>query len=272
MCDSEEAEIEQLRRRHKLTGEVFMMPKVWRIKGELRTVDLAASFFCFKFSNSGDYEMALSGGPWFMRGQALLLKPWRPNFQRLLERTDTIPIWIQFPGLPVEYLHEIILRKLAESVGQFIKIDEVTMRRQRAKYARICILWDLTRTVPNGIWVKSSRGKFWQAVAVENIPKLCYHCGKIRHTRNQCVAQEGMLMPDKTTDSIKDCRENNEDAMTGSAEEKGENIYGPWQIVSRKRRGGFRREKRQENGIRNSFGALKEEEKQKMKSDNDGVA
>ncbi|WOL08320.1 hypothetical protein Cni_G17073 [Canna indica] len=134
----------------------FMMPKIWKTKSELRIVDLDAGFFCFRFSNSENYEMDLSGGSWFMRGQALLLKPWKPNFQPLLERIDTIPIWVQFPGLPVEYLQENILRKLVESVGQFIKIDEVTMRRQRAKYARVCVLWDLTRTVPNGIWVKSS--------------------------------------------------------------------------------------------------------------------
>ncbi|WOL11237.1 hypothetical protein Cni_G19999 [Canna indica] len=141
--------------------------------------------------------------------------------------------------------------------------DGVIVKRQRAKYARVCVLWDLTRIVPNGIWVKSSEGRFWQAIAVENIPKLCYQCEKIGHTRDQCVAQKGMKMTDKTTECTKDGKKNNEDcAMTFSVEEKGENVYGPWQIVRRKRRGGFRREVRQENSTKNSFGALKEEEKQ----------
>ncbi|WOL07227.1 hypothetical protein Cni_G15965 [Canna indica] len=129
------------------------LPKIWKLNCSIQIIDLALRYFCFKFSNRDDMESVLSKGPWFLGGQVLLLTPWRVNFQPMFERIDT------FPGLPVEYMQREILHQMAVFLGQPIKIDEVTLRGQRAKFARICVLWDLSKIVPNGFGSMELDGK-----------------------------------------------------------------------------------------------------------------
>ncbi|WOL07128.1 hypothetical protein Cni_G15865 [Canna indica] len=123
-----------------------VMPKIWKLKFSMQTtIDLASGFYCFKFSNHDDMNHVISNGHWFLNGQVLLLIPWKPNFQPLLEKIETIPVWVQLPGLPVEYIHKEILLKIASVLGQLVKIDEITVRGLRGKYVRVCILWKLDK-------------------------------------------------------------------------------------------------------------------------------
>ncbi|WOL08019.1 hypothetical protein Cni_G16771 [Canna indica] len=100
--------------------------------------------------SSNDMEKVLSNDPWFLRGQVLLLIPWRENFQPMVERIDTIPIWVQFPGLPIEFLHRQILTELASVIGKPLKVDHITLQGNRAKFARGLI--DLKYKGPHYTW------------------------------------------------------------------------------------------------------------------------
>ncbi|WOK93180.1 hypothetical protein Cni_G01873 [Canna indica] len=64
----------------ELVRNVF--PKIWNLKSNCKILDLASDFFAFKFENEIDYWEVLSGGPWFLRGQALSLVEWKKNFSR----------------------------------------------------------------------------------------------------------------------------------------------------------------------------------------------
>ncbi|WOL05493.1 hypothetical protein Cni_G14222 [Canna indica] len=97
---------------------------------------MAAGFFCFKFGCADDLKNVLIEGPWFFRGQALLITPWRANFQPLLEKIEAVSIWVQFPGLPIEYLQKDILLKIANCISQTIRVDDVTLNGHRAKFAQ----------------------------------------------------------------------------------------------------------------------------------------
>ncbi|WOK98607.1 hypothetical protein Cni_G07319 [Canna indica] len=171
------------------------MPRIWKIKCSVHIIDLASGFFCFKFASNEEMNSVLTGGPWFLGGQALLLIPWRRNFQPMFERIDSIPVWVQFSRLPNEYIQKEVLLQMASTLGKLIKIDEITLKGQRAKFARICVLWDLSKAVPNGPWINCAGSRFWQALAIENILKLCFRCGKIRHIVDHCFvtmnAQKG---------------------------------------------------------------------------------
>ncbi|WOL01218.1 hypothetical protein Cni_G09932 [Canna indica] len=88
-----------------------IMPKIWKNKFNMQVIYLASGFFCFKCQSNVDLNHVISNGPWFLYGQVLLLIPWKPNFQPLSEKIESIPVWVQFPGLPVEYLQNDILLK-----------------------------------------------------------------------------------------------------------------------------------------------------------------
>ncbi|WOL18072.1 CASP-like protein 5A1 [Canna indica] len=107
--------------------------------------------------------------------------------QPLIERIETIPIWVHLPGLLIEFMKKEVLVIIANSIGKLVKIDEVTLMGQRAKFARLCVLWELNKKVPSGIWINIGGKRFWQAVAFENIIRFYFNCGKIGHVADNCI-------------------------------------------------------------------------------------
>ncbi|WOK94523.1 hypothetical protein Cni_G03227 [Canna indica] len=146
-----------------------------------KIVDLSGGFFAFKFTSEEEYWEVYTGGSWFFRGQALSLMQWRENFQPLKEEINIIPTWIQLSGLLYEFLHESILPQIAAVIGKPVKFDEYTRAGTRGKFARICVLLDVKKQLEHGFWIETRGGKFFQSVAYENLPVICYSCGRIGH-------------------------------------------------------------------------------------------
>ena len=49
--------------------------KIWLIKGELQVLSRGNGFLLFKFSDDADKRETLEGGPWFIKGKPLVLRP-----------------------------------------------------------------------------------------------------------------------------------------------------------------------------------------------------
>ncbi|XP_019235438.1 PREDICTED: uncharacterized protein LOC109215785 [Nicotiana attenuata] len=56
----------------------------------------------------------------------MILKQWEPKFQMSKEKTRNIPIWVMFPGLPVEYWTKENLGRIASCIGKPICSDRLT--------------------------------------------------------------------------------------------------------------------------------------------------
>ena len=91
-------------------------------------------------------------------------------------------IWIQLPGLPIEYYDSLILFEIAKLLGKPIKLDVHTGNMNRARYARICIEMDSTQPLPSKIRIDS----IVQAVHYELKSLFCYSCGCLGHIAPQC--------------------------------------------------------------------------------------
>ncbi|WOL05668.1 hypothetical protein Cni_G14397 [Canna indica] len=177
-----------------------ILPKIWIIKAKCNVIDLPTEFYAFKFDNEEDYWDVLSGGPWFLKGQALSLLQWKDNFQPPNEKVEEISVWVQFLGLPYEYLSSNILPQVAAVIGKPLK----------------------------GFWIDTERGSFFQSVAYENILMICFKCGLIGHFEVACRAEtSGKNVGDKeAVPSAKD------------GEMENEKLLGPWVQVQRRKRGG----------------------------------
>ncbi|XP_056698182.1 uncharacterized protein [Spinacia oleracea] len=91
-------------------------------------------------------------------------------------------VWIRFPELPVEYYDKQALFEIAKVVGTPIRVDYATDNLTRARYARVCLDLDLSKSLVTSVWVVSQ----WQRVEYENIHSLCFTCGKIGHSKEKC--------------------------------------------------------------------------------------
>lgn len=107
---------------------------------------------------------------------------WRPNFREEREETNTLPVWVRFSILPVEYYTERWLKKMRNEIGRTIKVDLMTLLASRGKFARVCVEVDLEK-----LSVASYRmhGEFWR-LRYEGLHELCFGCGKYGHLGASC--------------------------------------------------------------------------------------
>ncbi|WOK98767.1 ras-related protein RABF1-like isoform X1 [Canna indica] len=115
--------------------------------------------------------------------------------------------------------------------GKPVKFDEYTKAGTRGKFARMCVLLDVKKKLEQGFWFVTSRGKFFQTVAYENLPIIYYSCGMIGHREEIC--------------NIKKLNSGNKDeAKSGNADDvkmdkaNTNSLMGPWIQVQKRNKNG----------------------------------
>ncbi|CAI0394510.1 unnamed protein product [Linum tenue] len=135
-------------------------------------------------------------------------------------------VWVQLPALKVHFYHKEVLTILGNLIGRTIKLDYHTLTRQRAKFAHLAVEVDLSKPLVPRIWLDDE----WQKVEFENLPIVCFECGKIGHSSDSCP----LLQPVTSPAAISILGGASPDSCPELPEENPG--YGPWMQVSRKSR------------------------------------
>ncbi|CAI0387118.1 unnamed protein product [Linum tenue] len=200
---------------------------LWRPCGAMEVKDLDHDCFLVKLDNEQDYFRALTDGPWVIHDHYLVVQQWTPKFKASDPLPKTMIVWVQLPALKIHFYHKEVLNTLGNLIGRTIKLDYHTLTQQRAKFARLAVEVDLSRHLVPRIWLDDE----WQKVEYENLPEICFKCGKIGHSAAGCPLNN---LPTLTVPA----------AVTGnlppeslSAEPIDANPgFGPWMMVTRKSR------------------------------------
>ncbi|CAL1355125.1 unnamed protein product [Linum trigynum] len=184
-------------------------------------------FFLVKLGNDQDYFKALSDGPWVIFDHYLVVQQWTPAFRVTDKLPSTMVVWVQFPCFPVHFYHKDLLFSLGNLIGRAIKLDFHTLHQQRTRFARVAVEVDLSQPLVPRIRLD---GK-WQRVKSENLPIVCFECGKIGHTKISCP----VLYPEQASNRE---AEFSPTPTTASVEPSSEEVsgFGPWMLVTRKSR------------------------------------
>ena len=70
-----------------------------------------------------------------------------------------IPLWVNFPKLPLNCWGVGSLSKIASDIGVSICADECTTKQTRISYARMLVEVNVTKTIPQKIAVVDPNGK-----------------------------------------------------------------------------------------------------------------
>lgn len=77
--------------------------RIWKPKDRLDILTRDNGFFMFKFFSKDDMDRVLSGGPYMFDGCPLVLKIWNRNVGLDRDIFASIPVWICFPNLRVQF-------------------------------------------------------------------------------------------------------------------------------------------------------------------------
>ncbi|CAN1149277.1 hypothetical protein LINPERHAP2_LOCUS16931 [Linum perenne] len=130
----------------------------------MHMIDVDMDCFLVRFGADKDYLKALTGGPWMILDHYLMV------------------VWVRFPHMPIQLYHKEVLISLDNLVGKTIKIDYNTQSAERGKFARIAVEIDLSEALVPGIDLDGA----WQRIEYENLPNLCFECGKVGHLLDSC--------------------------------------------------------------------------------------
>ncbi|CAL1372293.1 unnamed protein product [Linum trigynum] len=137
-------------------------------------------------------------------------------------------VWVQLPALKIHFYHKEVLTTLGNLIGRMIKLDFHTLNRQRAKFARMAVEVDLSKHLVPRICLDDA----WQKVEYENLPAVCFDCGKIGHTETGCPHRQ--IASPTTTLAI--AGEAAVAEQSDQAVDEPNPGFGPWMLVTRKSR------------------------------------
>ncbi|KAK4380970.1 hypothetical protein Sango_3012800 [Sesamum angolense] len=146
-----------------------------------------SGWLVFRFARDDDRQRILAGGPCFIYGRPLLLKPIPDCFEFKEDDISLTPVWATLPSLPLECWHPNALGKIGSRLGTPIAMDSLTMRMERVSYARILVEVDASKALVDHVEFKLPNGVTRrQPIVYEYTPKFCTECNRFGHHKSSC--------------------------------------------------------------------------------------
>jgi hypothetical protein len=104
---------------------------------------------------------------------------------------SSIPVWVKFLHLPLEFWSTKCLSRIASGVGKPLYADKMTEDQQRLGYARVLVEIDTKSVCPNEVTIRRKDGR---TVSIEVVypwlPPKCSSCGGFGHIAYACAKKE----------------------------------------------------------------------------------
>ncbi|KAI0519467.1 hypothetical protein KFK09_006915 [Dendrobium nobile] len=163
---------------------ISSMRKTWSLKGNLQLLSLREGFFLLRFSASDDFEMALSGVPWFFLEWPFFLQKWSPHPKRV--ECSSIPIWVRIVDLPLCCWTPSGISRIASFIGIPLVVDTPTAQKTRLTFARVCIEVTSKSVLPDLIPISLDGESMMLEVQYEWKPTPCEICDSLVHSADIC--------------------------------------------------------------------------------------
>ena len=155
--------------------------------------------YIFRFRDMVARDWVLENGPWYMAGRPIIIRSWKPGMDMLNVQITSLPIWVKFFNIPLEYWTVTSLGYIASVVGIPMHLDTLTENHSRLSFARICIEVDVNCTFPKSALLDLGNGKY-STIRIEYpwVPQNCTHCKIFGHSHAKCQGVKDMVDTGKT--------------------------------------------------------------------------
>nr|POE67482.1 uncharacterized protein CFP56_51153 [Quercus suber] len=201
------------------------LTSMWKPSGKMDCIDLGYGFFLIKFSFKEDHARVLKGGPWLVGGHYLSIRGWEPNFRPENANLSSVVVWVDLPGLPIEYYELSVLRDIRKVIGPVLCIDTHTASETRACFAWLCVQVNFDESIVKLVKV----GGIDQPVRYEGISSLYFSCDRVGHKAEGCPYKTRLLEKSAMAETRDEGPRSQE---TREKEEFEPSAFGPWVFVA----------------------------------------
>ncbi len=117
-----------------------------------------------------------------------MAKPWHMDFDPLSESFNKIPTWVRLPNFPLHLWQDSIFETIGNAIGDFLYVDADTSDILHSTCARFLVDLDISKGLPEAIYLDSPRGSWTQLLDYEGIPFRCKICHLTSHIAARCAA------------------------------------------------------------------------------------
>lgn len=161
----------------------------------------------------------------------LTVQTWKRNFNPWNETICSVAVWVRLPRLPGDYYDRKFFFSLGNKIGKAIKVDEMTLRRERTMFARLCVEVDLNAPLLPSYIVDGNALK----IEYEGLHLICFGCGKFGHSKEFCPARKDVThSPPPATNGDPTAIPGGSTVVNVGGEET---MYGGWMLAADPRKG-----------------------------------
>ncbi|XP_026457971.1 uncharacterized protein LOC113358560 [Papaver somniferum] len=186
--------------RIKFVDAMGILRNQWKLTGDCHLILLGKGFFIIKLSNEVDQNY-IRNYRWDVQDQVLRTRNWIPNFRPENQRTSHALVWVSLPGLSLEYWDEKKLFTICDAIGNPVKMDDDTIKYSSGYAANVLVELDLSKPIPNKLWIITKYGSFSQAIVLNKLPKFCSQCKLVGHLLSECRFKKNSSMEHPTDSS-----------------------------------------------------------------------
>lgn len=116
----------------------------------------------------------------------VLLKRWDPLFDPEREQLGAGPIWVQLPGLPMQFWTTQVFKRIGDALGTYLEHDKSYEQTGIMTMARILVHLDTRPGLEEKITLHHRHFSCKKLLDYEGVPFRCRRCHKIGHLYKDC--------------------------------------------------------------------------------------
>jgi hypothetical protein len=163
------------------------MVRGWRPLGNLSFKVLGENLFLLEFEYECDRIRVLEGRPWVFERSVLfavevfdgITPPFEIDF-------DKVAFWVRIYDLPLAYMGQEIGRQIGALIGEVLFVETDEEGAAWGEFFRVQVMVDLTKPLLRGRRLKSLGKSVWVRFQYEQLPRICFDCGVIKHGKGGC--------------------------------------------------------------------------------------
>ena len=166
------------------------MRSAWNPAKQVRWRRIEDNLFTIQLDCLADWNMALLGGPWLFRNQAVMIEEYDGFTNPTTIILSKIVVWARVLKLPDNYLKEGVIKGMCRNMGEISEVQVALPAGYIGAFVRFRVKLDVHKKLIRFVSITRAGKKEWYQIHYEKLPIFCWECGLMGHWYQECGTGE----------------------------------------------------------------------------------